>query len=694
MTAPTLGPDDLVISPAGNDSWTGALPEPAPDGRDGPFATPLAARNAIRAQRRRGVGGPITVWLRGGDYPMAAPLRLEPVDGGPVTWRAWPGERPVLSGGRRVSGWTVGEDAGRPCWTLDLGPQSTGDAAPRSLWVDGRRAPRGRFPRADVGPGHLRLARAEAIDLEGRTGPQEAALFAGTDRFWVRPQDLPEIAHPDEVDVVVTHYWVEQRLPIASLDPSTGEVRSRRRSSMRLVDDFSGEQARYYLDNVREALEPGEWHVARDTGRLTYLPLPGQDPETTEVVVPRLRQLLVVEGDPDGATVDWLRFEGITFAHTDWEVVADPHRRWPSHGFEPGVAYAATGQAAVDLPGVVDVRGARFLQLDRCEVRGAGWYAVNIGSGCRSVSLTRSLFADLGAGGVKVDGGAAHERASLRTYGVTIEDCAVRTAGLVFHAAVGIIGVHAGGLRIRHCEVTDLDYSGVSLGWEWGYAESASRDNLVESCRISRIGRGRLSDLGGIYTLGVQPGTVLRGNVISDVMSATYGAGGIYLDEGSSHIVVEGNCVYDVETAPLQVHFGRENVVRENLLVGGDKGSVVFHKAEDHVAFTLDRNVLVTSAGEWFASGVGYAAADPARWPVRSDLNVLWGDPVPALPQPWLDAGRDRHAAVCDPQLVDPKRPDSGFAPGSPVPSLGGAWDWSSVGPRVEPGASDLQPSA
>ena len=503
--------------------------------------------------------------------------------------------------------------------------------------------------------------------------------------MWLDTAEAPALTRPTEVDVVVVHYWTDQHMPVASYDAVTGEVRSSRRSSMRLVDDWHGVPARYYLDNVVDLLAPGQWYWESDTGRLTYLPLPGEEPGTTEVVAPWARQLLRFD------RASWLRFEGLSLRETDWDVVASPHRRWPFHGFEAGVDYASTGQAAADLPGVVATRHSTHLTFDLLDVRGTGWHAFDIGPGSSDVAVTRSRLTDLGASGVKVEGAAAAGPGlgprEDRVEGVLVEDCSITQGGQVFHAAPGVVSLEASRVRVRHCEIADFDYTGVSLGWMWGYAETATRDNLVESCVIRDIGRGRLSDLGGIYTLGVQPGTVLRGNVISGIRSGTYGAGGIYLDEGSSHILVEHNVVHGVETAALQVHYARENVVRHNVLVGGDQGPVLLHKGEDHEAFTIERNVLVTEGAEWFVSGVGYAAPDPAQWPVTSDLNVLQADGEAALAEAWLGRGRDTHSVVGDARFVDPKRPELGLTEDSPAWALGfRPWDWSSAGPRGDVG--------
>lgn len=99
----------LCVATKGDDQWSGRLPEPNAAGTDGPLATLRGARDAIRRLcLESGWGEPVEVQVRGGVYPMPEPLRLGPGDSGtaqsPVTYRAFPGERPVLSGGRPITG--------------------------------------------------------------------------------------------------------------------------------------------------------------------------------------------------------------------------------------------------------------------------------------------------------------------------------------------------------------------------------------------------------------------------------------------------------------------------------------------------------------------------------------------------------------------------------------------------------------
>ncbi len=131
---------------------------------------------------------------------------------------------------------------------------------------------------------------------------------------------------------------------------------------------------------------------------------------------------------------------------------------------------------------------------------------------------------------------------------------------------------HAAGNRIAHNHIHDLFYSGISVGWSWGYGESVARDNAIAHNHVHDVGQGLLSDLGGIYLLGVSAGTTVRNNLVHDVRRYHYGGWGIYPDEGTSHVVIEDNVCYDTDSQALHQHYGRENLVRNNIFAWGARG--------------------------------------------------------------------------------------------------------------------------
>ena len=146
-----------------------------------------------------------------------------------------------------------------------------------------------------------------------------------------------------------------------------------------------------------------------------------------------------------------------------------------------------------------------------------------------------------------------------------VDNNLIHDGGKIDPGAVGVWIGRTSYNRVSHNEICDLCYTGISVGWSWGYAPPSAHHNLVELNHIHDIGRGLLGDMGGIYCLGDSPGTVLRNNLVHDVYDYHTGALAIYTDEGSTGIVIENNIGYGTTYANFHQHYGRENVVRNNI---------------------------------------------------------------------------------------------------------------------------------
>ena len=674
----------LHVSPAGNDRWSGALAEPNAGRTDGPLATPQRARDVLRERRRAGTPpAAAEVRLHAGRYRLAEPLVFRPEDSGPTTWTAGQGETAVLSGAVPIEGWRPETLRGLAVWTVDVSSLLRTHGSFRSLFVNGERRPRPRLPKE----GYWRI---ESVPGRSLGGDHWKTLFDGSDAFVAAPGTVQPWRNLTDVEAVVLHFWIEERLPLASFDPATRLAGTGRKTQMALVDEAGDAYPRYWVENVVEALSPGEWYLDRPSGRLHYAPRPGERPETTLVEVPVLPSLLRLEGEPEKERfVEGLRFEGLAFEHA-----AVP-------ASEPAV------QAAWTTPGTLVLRGARNVAIEDGRLAGLGGYAVEIGEGCRDVRVVGNEIVDLGAGGLKVSGAAAAGDPRLRTTAVTVTDNHIHAIGRVFPSAIGVLVRHAADVEIAHNHIHDTYYTAISAGWVWGYAPSVTNAVRIEKNHIHDIGQGVLSDMGGVYTLGIQPGSTIRGNRIHGVKAAGYGGWAIYPDEGSSHLVIEDNVAHDTTGHVFHQHYGNENTVRNNVFAFGGEGVLALSRGPAHnggrgaFAFTLERNILVSDGRPVIASGLSDDVAEAADRPFLSDLNLFWdvsGAPV-ALGDGhgagkgglrkaydlagWQALGLDRHSLAADPRFVDLAARDLRLAPESPALALGfRPIDLSDVGPR------------
>jgi hypothetical protein len=645
------------------------------------------------------------VQLADGVYALRETVTFGPEDSH-TCYAAKPGATPVLDGGETLTGWRVGEREGRVEWTLDLPDVAAGHWYFRSLFVNGRRAPRARWPKfSPDAAGARRVTRIGEIPH-----PDDHYIFAGRDSFKARPGEVQDWPSLPDAEFVVMHYWVEERLPRPRLDPRTGWLRFARKTSMCLFEAHEPtfgrqELARYYIDNLFEALtEPGEWYLHRETGRLHYLPRPGETPENTTVCAPRLHSFVHASGwmfgdrkeDVDAHATRHVRnltFEGLTFRHADWySPLADMPYQHRLHGSD--VPIGGSVQAAEAVPGAIRFRAARDCGLTACTIAHVGLYGLHFGEGCRRCHAAGNTLHDLGAGGIRAGGTDLDGHIDGRTGHLCVTDNHVHHYGRIFHQGVGIFLQHVFDAAVAHNHIHDGCYTGISSGWTWGYCETPSRNNRIEHNLIHDIGAGVLSDMGGIYTLGVQPGTVVRGNHIYNIYSHDYGGWGIYLDEGSAHLLVEHNLVHDTKDAPFNIHYGRENIVRHNIFARGKNALISVYKVEGHRAADLHQN-LIGGPGAMLYQG-GYQG--DIRNGVSTAANLLWAPggklpPVgyagkrPDVPSrftlaAWRKHGHDALSVVADPKLTEGRRTWR-LAKNSPAWKLGfKPWDWSRCGVR------------
>ncbi|MCL5103199.1 MAG: right-handed parallel beta-helix repeat-containing protein [Armatimonadetes bacterium] len=684
---------DFFVSNSGNDVWSGRLPEPDTAGTDGPFATVTRARDAVREQKMSGA----TVWIRGGRYPISEPICFGPDDSSSVTYVAYPGEEPIIDGGRRIEGWTIQKLGALHVWVADIPEVAQGKWYFRELFVNGERRSRARFPKE----GFYRIESVPGIDLS-------AALFEGSDAFKCAPGDIRNWHNLKDVEIVALHWWVEERMPIESFDEVARLVKSSRRSIFALKDDQCREYARYYVENVFEALsEPGEWYLDRSSGKLFYVPLPEEDAETTEVFAPRITEFLKIVGHPDEEKyVENLRFDGLTFRHADW-VQPSGGSGVPEDTTLPNVEYAAAAQAAANVPGAIYLNGASECTIENCRIEHFGWYGIELAEGCTNNHIIRNNIWDGGAGGVKMNGSDADGSARERTGNNRVTDNHIHSCGRVFHSAIGIMSMHSFGNQIAHNHIHDIYYSGISCGWVWAYEESVSKNNRIEKNHIHDIGHGLLSDMGGIYTLGVQPGTVLSGNLIHDIEARNYGGWAIYLDQSSSHMLIRDNICYNASSLIYHQNSVRSNVVRNNIFAFGSLGLVGFGtgdvKEGDEIGdfLTLQKNILITE-GQPVIMCFGEEMLEERG--LFSDLNLLWdvsNQPLvrgymdsatfhdrwrvgtPILQEEWNRMGYDRHSIVADPGFKNLAQFDFTLQETSAALILGfRPIDMSDVGPR------------
>ena len=480
---------DLYVSPRGSDAAAGVSPS-------SPLRTLARARDVARAR-----GSETTIALADGVYELDEPLAFS-ADDHDLVFEAAPGARPVISAGRRIGGWSVGADG---FWHARVSPGENF----AQLYVNGQRRVRPFLPRK----GYYYAEKGHTPDP-----------VTGQTRFVARKGHFPDGSNPG-MEVCMFNVWTMSRSHVRAFTPSNRVV------SLALPNgkhdfDTIGPGRWYRYDNVRTALgEPGDWYLDPREGALTYVPMPGETPENCEVVA-ALNQHVVVFSC--ATNIVW---RGVTFAYA-------------GYGVQTNGNY--TGQAASGQPGAVQAERSNGIRLERCAIVHTGAYGAAFVAGSMDCAVVGCELRDLGAGGVKIGDGRLKGRGVLLVGSCEVRDCLISEGGRVDPAGVGVWIGHAVSNTVAHCTIRDMYYSGISAGWNWSFAQTA-RDNVLEWNHIYDIGRHVLSDMGGIYLLGRQPGTVERYNHIHHVTRARNCAFGVYFDSGTSLVTVTNNVVHDCE---------------------------------------------------------------------------------------------------------------------------------------------------
>ena len=633
---------------------------------EGPIKTLADARDAARLQRHSGKKGPITITVRAGTYYLPDTLILEPEDSDTI-WEAPHGEHPVISGGRVISGWTKDAGSNSKTWTANApGPYF------HQLFVNGARATRARTP-------NYGFFRMDGTSPTGGRGTQATAF-----QFHYRGNDIKtEWASDGDVEVVADELWSDLRSPIANVDEATHLAVLSSKGRGREAD------ARYFIENARDALDAqGEWYLDKAAQKVSYIPLEGENIGQALVVAPTLERLVSVQGKPEtGAFVRNVVFRGLTFADADWTMAARG-----AGGGGGGISDAKgyfDSQSADAAPAAIDVVGAIGFKMENCTITRSGGYGLFLGRGSKHSQVLADKFYDLGGGGVKVGEPVLRTDDAEQNYQNVIADNDIHDLGLVYAAATGIWVLQSGQNQIIHNHVHDLLYSAISVGWTWGFGPNQSKGNLIAFNNIHGIKKNMLTDLGGIYILGVQPGTVIQNNLVHDIASFTYGGWGIYLDEGVSDVVVQNNIVYDCKSAGFHLHYGNDNIVRNNIFAFNHEDQLEwsYRTGPPHNSLTIEHNIVYFDQGNLLGRNWKdgqYTMRDNIYYDVRGSEIQFAGKSF----SEWQSSGQDRGSIIADPLFVDAGNFDFRLRPNSPALKAGFRQiDMTAVGPRVRAGA-------
>lgn len=567
----------LYVSAQGSDDWSGVYATPTFDHRDGPLKTLVGARNRLRELR---AGQPeffrdgVDVVIFGGIYRLVEPLIFSSDDGGskgaPIRYIAAPNEQVIISGAKELS-FTLDNSKNEFCsnyaFSSDVSSVYSGDVRmePRRLPETGYFRMKGPNPAAKDIAGDLANSSFTA-------NIQDVQTLRG-----LSPENLKKIV------VTIYHAWQISKHRIKSINFDSGLVELGNPAPWRLTR--WDEKQRYQLNGAIPSVEFG-WYTNTDG----YLCVPDSgintDNENLILDAPRLERLVEIDGGKKLVTN--IEFHGLIFQHAGYSL--------PSSGY-------TDRQASPRLPAAIDVDNATGIVFDDCVFRWLDAYAVWLRPGSSHSTIVNSTFSDIGGGGVKIGNVKFIEKGDLVENRISNNN--FKGLGEIFHGAVGIWVGFSGGNVISENEISDLDYSAISVGWEWGGRTSITSRNFVKNNYLHDIGNGVLGDMGGIYTLGPAPDTVISGNIVANVKAYGYGGWGIYNDESTADIRVLNNLVYATDSGGYHLHYGRDIDVEGNIFLGSRGAEVQFSNGDRISGIKFCRNVIGGEAAKaiWVKKG-------------------------------------------------------------------------------------------
>jgi hypothetical protein len=526
---------------------------------------------------------PLHVQLGAGTYVLARPWTWTPAQSGrsdsQLTIEAEVPGTAIISGSQRYV-LTQAQHGGGARVDLDVTPLDL--PIVDQLWVNGGRVTRARSPNA----GSFYNVQRRVSSWNGQTTLNNVAV--DRQAFGAVPASLQVLSGLSAAEraaavVVAAHNWTTSYHHVQGWN-AAGEILLGSAANWPFL--HFGSTQRYYVENVPAALDAGgEWYQNPVTKKLSYLTTADQRNAAMAFDLPRQTQLLQLVGDAaNNRWVEQINFKGLRFRYA--------HAPVPVEGLNDN-------QAMAEMQAAIQLDSARAVSITNCEVSRVGGYAIWLKSNVQRSDISYCEIYDAGAGGIKV-GLTKQTNVSTATGYNTVRNNRIHGLGFQYPGGVGVWIGQSGNNAVEDNLIGDTTYSGISVGWNWDWGVSLARNNQINRNFLYNIMQGALSDGAAIYTLGVSPGTELKGNVIKNVRGFnSYGSGawGIYNDQASSNILIDSNIVVGTDTGGYMQNSGANITVSNNIFAQGEYAEIQVATAQafHQVSFINNRFIPTLS---------------------------------------------------------------------------------------------------
>jgi hypothetical protein len=533
----------IYLSTDGNDINDGS--------KNRPLQSLEETQQAVRKIRTDEPGRNIRVIISEGTWYLAKPLLFSSNDGGAgkssVIWEGDSKGKTVFSGGEVIAGF---HDGGYGIWWANV--DSTVHF--EQLYVDGVRATRARTPNLTDSVPRFYLSKSRWIynpDSSIRNITVEVK-----DRGY-----FTDLMPTGEFEMVVFKDWTTSRFRATGLKSDPAEIFLK--PPFALFDGpynsiFAESANRYscYLEGDPAFLDQaGEWALDVKANRLYYKPLPGQSPDKILVIaaiVPRLAELKGEKGNP----IRNFEFRNIRFENCAYQLPEFSHDGLQAGFYYPGNT-EPTGRPGLVNP-AIEMTWAVNCRITGCGISKAGGNGIYLNEGCRNNQLKNMAIEDIGCNGIMI--GLTYDPLKdslLLPEENFVKRCTISRTGIAFQGSVGIWLGFCANNEVSDSEISDMPYTGISVGWQWNPLPTSSHGNRILNNKIHHVMQV-LGDGGGIYTLGFQPGSVISGNDIHDILRSELNHAspnnGMFIDEGSKGYLVEKNTIRNTAHTCIRGH--------------------------------------------------------------------------------------------------------------------------------------------
>lgn len=559
------GQTQIYISPLGADTNPGTIQSPK--------ANLSAAIRQVRDLRRLNdakAQAPIHIILRGGNYFLKETVFIRPEDAGteksPTIIEAAPNEHPIISGGVQINGWkkltqqvaglsknTIGK-----LWVADISKIDIPQFQFRQLWVNNQKAIR-------------------AKDLPADSMGRILSWNKQTETCWIPKSSIKGLEHVGGMEMLIHQWWEIAILRIKKMEvvgdsaklsfyQPESRIQSEHPWPAPWISKKTGNSAFNLVNAIQFINEPGEWFLDVTTQRLYYWPRSGEEITTAEVIAPYLETIINVEGTTDHP-VTHLQFKGISFQHSGWlrpsQMGHVPHQTgmYMLDAYKlkiPGTAdkQSLENQAWVGRPSAaIALNHVQQTNFEGCRFEHMASTGLDYQKGAQDNLIDGNLFNDIGGNAIMV---GVFSDPSVEIHlpyqptekrdgcsDITVSNNLINNASNEDWGAVGIAAGHVRSINIHHNEISNVSYSGISMGWGWTKTVGMMQNNRISENYIHHYAK-HMYDVAGIYTLSAQPGTVIENNRVDNIYIAKYAHDPnhwfyLYTDEGSSGIQMKNN---------------------------------------------------------------------------------------------------------------------------------------------------------